>query len=528
MSMSVSASSSSSPQRSTLLRALDRYQLPTPPASQQTITHGAVARALLSGEDRERLETLCLKPIPPAVAPRRRAGVGKQSKDAKPANVATDAATTVPPMAWKHDHTNPDLIFLDLSKSNFMWLGQNKIILGARGIEAPVALERYLNGRWEPLQWETRFKVNHGQAIIFRLKGVTQMDNFETTTSIDRAGPDAYKFEIHTELKCVYFMVMKGMRCGVSLSTEQIELRWAESSPLRATSQKEMAPGQQLVDDALDDAQRNWVQVYDTTRPTILSVLAAFREMNSVDFPHEIMLDEFALHVPCNVILAAFKEIDPADFCEPIQVTFSTVQIRPPHTTGFYPEDPYLQPPRGSLGPPIPLAQWPRGFRRLRYNLRKAISCSPHPHRRTRGTHRAGLDMYLQMRAEDRFNRGWNRFNGHVSSCQFVDEYVYHTLVRHNYLTLLAVDENFSLRAEDKSTHSFLPSFAVMSRTTSLAACPLILGRRTHPFAAYARLAINGGDGQEDDEIPELVQVDACSIVITVVDPQLLCPVLLS
>jgi hypothetical protein len=62
-----------------------------------------------------------------------------------------------------------------------MSLGRNKIILGARGIEAPAALERYLNGRWEPLQWETRFKVNPGQAIILRLKGVSKMDNFETT-----------------------------------------------------------------------------------------------------------------------------------------------------------------------------------------------------------------------------------------------------------------------------------------------------------------------------------------------------------
>jgi hypothetical protein len=78
--MSVSASSSSSPQRSALLRALDRYQLPTPPASQETITHGAVARALLSDEYRERLEALCLKPIPPAVAPRQRAGVAKQTR----------------------------------------------------------------------------------------------------------------------------------------------------------------------------------------------------------------------------------------------------------------------------------------------------------------------------------------------------------------------------------------------------------------------------------------------------------------
>ncbi|KAF8143179.1 hypothetical protein K438DRAFT_1783988 [Mycena galopus ATCC 62051] len=156
---------STSQSRSPILEALD-YLLPTPPSSYPgvTMTCGDIARALLSDRERERLEALSKRRIPPPAGPLRRAVVPYGAPTSQPQTLG---------VFFTKDNVNPAFIFLESPQSGFVWLsqGQNKMTLGARGIEASLRLERFIDGQWEHLGWDTPIKVGSGEAILFRAKG---------------------------------------------------------------------------------------------------------------------------------------------------------------------------------------------------------------------------------------------------------------------------------------------------------------------------------------------------------------------
>jgi hypothetical protein len=88
------------------------------------------------------------------------------------------------------DYSKPEYIFLAPSENGLAWLlqGQNKMALGAIGIELGQPLEKFLTapgkpGKWMAVGWDTRMRVKPDEALFFRVQGVTQMDDWETTTT---------------------------------------------------------------------------------------------------------------------------------------------------------------------------------------------------------------------------------------------------------------------------------------------------------------------------------------------------------
>jgi hypothetical protein len=175
-------------------------QLTTKAASRSNAecTIGDLARALLSDVDRKHLNALSKKPIPPVSAPHRRGS----AQTARKAHIGGELQESTLSVLWKYvtptlpivelgvltlskDHVKPTFLFLAPPQGNVVWLDQNhnKMKLGEVGIEEPVALERFLNGKWEDLGWETRMKVRSGDAILLRAKGVTQLKDWEMTTT---------------------------------------------------------------------------------------------------------------------------------------------------------------------------------------------------------------------------------------------------------------------------------------------------------------------------------------------------------
>ncbi|KAK7013681.1 hypothetical protein R3P38DRAFT_3195996 [Favolaschia claudopus] len=166
-------------QPSAVLRALDAANfLPTPPSSApDRLTCAQIALALLSDRERRKLATARSRAIPPVKAPRLRP-------------TAHDSPTRVlmfDKRSYKMLFQNaqrPYYVFLDPPQFGFVWLGQehNKLALEdpAIGLDKSDELERYLDGKWRTVGWETLMPVRPNEPLLLRFKGVSELADWES------------------------------------------------------------------------------------------------------------------------------------------------------------------------------------------------------------------------------------------------------------------------------------------------------------------------------------------------------------
>ncbi|KAJ7431657.1 hypothetical protein B0H11DRAFT_1941385 [Mycena galericulata] len=154
-------------------------------------TVGVQARAHLNSTERKRLEVFSAKPTPRVSAPRRRtlgrsAEAGSRNKPDDPASTRWEAILA---LIFQEDYKQPLHVYLAGPQNGYVYLnqGHNKMVLGADGIDIHTTdeLERFIpsKGVWKRLGWETRVRVGEGESLLLRLKGVTQMGDWDLGTA---------------------------------------------------------------------------------------------------------------------------------------------------------------------------------------------------------------------------------------------------------------------------------------------------------------------------------------------------------